>query len=182
MAGVTLAAAVLGASAVGCLVLAVAMLRRERPLTGLDALLVPGIAVVVIGQLSAVALMGRRLLDLDDTGAAYPGWRGTVFGDLPAPVVVAGIVLVVLPMVACTAALFGAPAHLVPTDDPSCQYLLTEHNRLICRSEAGKLAEQADYQRQLFFGMTGTFMLYTSSILSFAFDGGQSQRRRGTQL
>lgn len=159
MVVVTLAAVVMGVGAVVCLALAVAMLDRERPLTGLDPLFAPGVAVVLIGQVAAMAIMGARSLDLDDTVATYPGWRGIVFGDLPLPVVVAGVVLVVVPMAACIGTQFGSPPHLVPTDDPSCQYLVTEHNRLICRSEAGKLAEQADYQRQLYFGTTGVLVM-----------------------
>jgi hypothetical protein len=172
-------AAALGA--VGAFVIDIAVLIRERPLTGLAILLVPAIPTIAVGQLWATALINSRM------PPRSAGWRNRMranramswkpraffFGDLPSRF---GRPLLALAFLGWLSAVTAFPTLTNGGPDSAgdgCPYRLSNHGSYTCVSRQTYQRAGAAEQRLASGVLLGFFALQTGAAL-----GGLYGRRR----
>lgn len=157
--------------AVGALLVSVAALIREKPLTGVTILLVPAIPALVVGQFWAVASIYSR------APGTSGGWRNRMratkamswkpnlyfFGDLPSRF---ARPLLALAFLGWLSAMTAFPAGGDPAGaGDGCPYRLDSHGSYTCVSQRTYEHTGADDQRFASGVLLGLFAIQTGAAL-----------------
>lgn len=145
---------------------------RTRPLHGVAWLLLPGIPILIVGQLWTILVLIKRLQPRR-TGPWNPfsrRWRitaGDVFGDLPIPVWIAVIGISALLVISSQTTDLSRGGPVPPTRH--CQYPLDNHGYITCTDEAAYYQAGRDVQRDGATVLAGFFVIHLAVAASSVF-------------